>query len=436
MGEHGALVPGTILARSYELVRELAHGGMGTVWEARHLRLSSPIAVKVLRGIGDASSETFRRFRREAEIASQLGHPHIVKVLDFDALPDGSPFLVMELLRGESLRDRIGRGPLGLELALDLTRQIGSALHAAHRAGIVHRDLKPENIFLSQVAGQDRPHAVLLDFGISKLASAGTALTQEGTIFGTPQYMAPEQADQAETDARTDQYALAAVYEMLCGAPAFEPGPSLKVLYRVVNTCPPRLDARAPGIAPAIAVVVESAMAKAPAQRFPDVLHFVHELERATGASAPTIAVGGARSFEPTLPPADGAPLPPDANAPTLPPEGAADPAAPTLASSGTGPPAPVVAATTVPVVLTSRWLWVGVGGIVVALVVVIWALTRPQVAPPFRPPGPPMHAVKACKQRSVGTPCSFQNEEGALVRGQCWSPNPAFPPACRPNPR
>jgi len=301
--ETSKLEAGAVLDGTYQLTELIGSGGMGTVWQARHLRLPKAVAVKVLRESIDASSEAFLRFRREAEIASQLGHPHIVEALDFNTLADGSPYLVLEYLDGESLRGRLMRGPVPLAITVQLTRQIASALQAAHAKGVVHRDLKPENIFLCHVEGEGVPHAKILDFGISKIHSARTQLTQEGTIFGTPYYMAPEQAAGRPSEPSADQFALAAmVYEMLCGRTAFSGDNAVGVLYQVVHETPPPLASRAPQLPQGVVQAVERGMAKDPAARFPNVISFARELARAAGVEAATPAMGTA-ALAATLPP-------------------------------------------------------------------------------------------------------------------------------------
>jgi serine/threonine protein kinase len=266
---------GVVLDGTYELTARIGSGGMGTVWQARHLRLPKSVAVKVMHAEIDATSEGFARFRREAEIASQLGHPHIVEALDFNTLPGGAPYLVLEFLRGESLRQRLERGPLPLAQAIPLTRQVASGLHAAHGRGIVHRDLKPENIYLCQVEGEGAVFIKILDFGISKILDRETRLTQAGAVFGTPQYMSPEQAMGKESDARSDQFALASiVFEMLAGQAAFSGSQVVQVLFQVVHQPPPPLGQLVPSLPAAVVQVVEQGMAKSPEDRFPDVMAF------------------------------------------------------------------------------------------------------------------------------------------------------------------
>ncbi|MFY0575165.1 serine/threonine-protein kinase [Cystobacter fuscus] len=246
---------GSVLRGTYEITSLLGKGGMGAVYLARHRRLpGKQVAVKVLRGGADLSPEQYARFRREAEIASRLGHPNIVEVLDFDTLEDGTPFLVMEYLRGESLEQRLERGPLTLEETMSLTRQIGSGLTAAHRAGVVHRDLTPANVWLvpMELGGSAGTRVKLLDFGISKMLDSQTIQTQDSVLMGTPQYMAPEQAmgRNSTVDARTDLFALGCiVYEMLSGRSPFEGEDNgiLQVIDRIIHSQPEPLMLLRPG---------------------------------------------------------------------------------------------------------------------------------------------------------------------------------------------
>ncbi len=275
------IAAGTVVGETYEVIRQLGRGGMGAVWEAHHKRLpGKKVAIKVLHGEVAADRESLVRFRREAEIASRLGHPNIVEVHDFNSLPSGAPYLVLEFLEGESLDARIARGPLSSEETLSIVRQIGSALRAAHREGVVHRDLKPQNVFMA-LSGDAGEVAKVLDFGISKIRGSQTVKTQESSMLGTPQYMAPEQATgkHDEVDARTDVFALGAmVYEMLCGAPAF-PGQTIpEVVFKVVYQDPDPLAEKVKGLSEDLAGAVHKALAKDRNERFPDVDSFVEAL--------------------------------------------------------------------------------------------------------------------------------------------------------------
>jgi serine/threonine-protein kinase len=275
---------GTVLRDTYELTSLLGKGGMGSVFLARHLRLpGKQVAVKVLLRSDDLSEEQFARFRREAEIASQLGHPNIVEVLDFHSLEDGTPYLVMEYMRGESLAQRLRKGRLSMREAFSIARQMGSALQAAHRAGVVHRDLKPANVFLvpTETEGMATERVKLLDFGISKLLGSQTLQTQDDVLMGTPRYMAPEQAmgRNREVDARSDIFAFGCiVYEMLCGDSPFAGGTIAEVVYRVVNEHPESLASRVPDLPARAVAAVDRALAKAPKDRYPDVATFIAEL--------------------------------------------------------------------------------------------------------------------------------------------------------------
>jgi serine/threonine-protein kinase len=275
---------GTVLGETYEVTRMIGRGGMGAVYEARHLRLPGKrVAVKVLLGAAATDREAFARFRREAEIASQIGHPNIIEVLDFNVLPSGTPYLVLEFLDGEDLATRLARGKLSLEQTLYIVRQIGSALHAAHRADVVHRDLKPANIFLcpTDVGGELHDQVKVLDFGISKIRGSQTVQTQEATLLGTPQYMSPEQASgkNQELDQRTDVFSLGSiVYEMLAGEPAFSGGNLVALVFKVVYEANPSLAKTVPGLEARVVDAVTKAMAKDPAQRYQDVATFIADL--------------------------------------------------------------------------------------------------------------------------------------------------------------
>ncbi len=283
---------GSVIADTYTIEGLLGRGGMGAVFVASHLRLPGKrVAIKVLHP-ELVDDEIFARFQREAEIASRLGHPNIVTVLDFNITPEGVPYLVLELLEGHTLADRIAEGPMPLGEIVPIVRQLGSALAAAHAEGIVHRDLKPQNIFLvpTNVGGDEVDAAKILDFGISKIRGSMTVQTQAQALLGTPQYMAPEQAKGAndDIDQRTDLFALGViVYEMLCGAPAFAGTSVAEVVFKVVYEPAPALALRAPGTPPAVIAAVEKAMQKAVGDRFATVSDFVHALTGETLAPRP-----------------------------------------------------------------------------------------------------------------------------------------------------
>ncbi|HMA17541.1 MAG TPA: serine/threonine-protein kinase, partial [Thermoanaerobaculia bacterium] len=216
----------------YELVAPVGAGGMGEVYRAKDTRLDRTVAVKVLPSHLSASAEVRQRFEREAKTISQLSHPHICALYDVGN-QDGVEFLVMEYLEGETLADRLAKGPLPFEHVLRYGLEIADALDKAHRQGIVHRDLKPGNVMVTKSGVK------LLDFGLAKAMSPsvtrsgasltalptearGSNLTEEGTILGTFQYMAPEQLEGRDADGRTDIFAFGAVlYEMTTGKKAF-----------------------------------------------------------------------------------------------------------------------------------------------------------------------------------------------------------------------
>jgi eukaryotic-like serine/threonine-protein kinase len=204
---------GTVLGGKYRIIRKIGSGGIGAVYEAEHVALGSHVAVKVLRGAAAADAAEIARLRREARVQVSIEHSNVVRTLDLDQMPDGSIFVVMELLHGASVAERLrASGPLAPGFAIPVFMQVCRALEAAHKLGIVHRDLKPGNVFVCE----DRSVKVL-DFGMSKFAEA-ESLTQEGYTLGTPEYMSPEQCIGAPVEPRTDLYAFGVLmYEALTG---------------------------------------------------------------------------------------------------------------------------------------------------------------------------------------------------------------------------
>jgi serine/threonine protein kinase len=281
---------GETLRGTYRVLRTLDQGGMGLVFEAEHARLRRHVAVKVLARHLTSDAQALARFNREAEIISQLEHPHIVQILDFDTTEQGEPYIVMELLRGESLSARLERdGCLPIPEAVRIVHQVASGLFAAHQAAIIHRDLKPANIFLTEMAGQGTL-VKLLDFGISKRVGAGRSLTGEFDVLGTPDYMAPEQAlgRTANVDHRGDQYALAVIaFEMLSGQTPFSGADIMELLHKVVSTEAPSIERFAPHVPSAVAAVLKRGLEKDPEARYPSVLDFAVALSSACECSLP-----------------------------------------------------------------------------------------------------------------------------------------------------
>jgi serine/threonine protein kinase len=301
---------GIVLHGSYRLVSQIGYGGMGVVYEAVHTRLPGRFAVKVLLRSLMAYPEAIARFAREAEIMSELRHPHVVQIVDFNVTDEQQPYFVMEHLDGRDLEVELSdRGRLPLGETVSMVRAIASALGVAHRRGIVHRDLKPSNIFLCDVEGWQEPFVKVLDFGISKMRSAGRITNRGSSLVGTPHYMAPEQATGAldEIDGRTDQFALAAMaYAMLTGNDAFAGEDQVSVLYQIVHE-PPRPMARWGGWDHAgVQDVLFRALAKRPADRYETITEFASALTVAAadpgaGAGATTFTIAGSRDQSGTV---------------------------------------------------------------------------------------------------------------------------------------
>jgi len=286
------ITPGTRLG-PYEVVAPLGAGGMGEVYRARDTRLDRSVAIKVLPAELAHHAELRARFEREAKTISSLNHPNICALYDV-----GDNYLVMELLEGENLADRIARSPIPIEQLLRIGVEIADALDKAHRRGIIHRDLKPANIMLTKSG------AKLLDFGLAKENPLGgdtqtddtvaKALTSEGMIVGTFQYMAPEQLEGANADARTDIFALGAVlYEMATGRRAFDGKSRASLIASILGTQPPPIAQLRPMTPPALDRLVQACLAKDPDDRWQtahDVmleLRFITESSSAAGVPAP-----------------------------------------------------------------------------------------------------------------------------------------------------
>ena len=272
----------------YRLIEKIGEGGMGVVWKAEDTRLHRHVALKFVPEAGTENTDAVDRHLREARAASALNHPNICAIHDIGEW-EGRRFIVMELLEGRGLDERIGHGPLDVEAAIELAIQIADALDAAHAKGIVHRDIKPANIFVT-----DRGQSKVLDFGLAKLSTDSeekpgpddatrTSLdaTTPGSVMGTVSYMSPEQALGKTLDARTDVFSLGVVlYEMITGRRAFKGTTSAAVFDAILNrapTAPVELNAQVPA---ELERIVNKALEKEPALRYQSAAGLAADLRR------------------------------------------------------------------------------------------------------------------------------------------------------------
>ncbi len=412
------LQPGMVLRGKYEILGKLGAGGMAAVYRARHLAFGEVRAIKVVNSRLADDEDFLRRFRHEAVVARRLQHPNAVRVDDLDRTEDGRPFIVMEFVEGQNLREVVRhQGALSLRRAVVIARQVAAALAAAHELGIIHRDIKPDNILLT--GSGEAETAKVLDFGIAKmkesaLGDSGAVATRTGMVVGTPQYISPEQAmgrRGSDLDGRADLYSLGVVlYEMVTGRLPFESDTAMGIILHHLQTPPPEPREVRPdlGIPDSLSAVLMRALQKEPDKRFPsatamatalqEVLVALPEDTRATeaeGASSARPLTPPPIPFDidrhetrvmPRTPPVPGrAPLPAAATARSTPPPIPQTPApAPTMAAAAPSPPSwtPVPS----PTVLTSAGG--SVGG----------RATPPPLPPPplpgscttvFEPPGP-----------------------------------------------
>ena len=410
---------GDELAGRYRLIDPIGAGGMGEVWRGEQIALGRAVAIKVLHTVqgapGTPSTSAGRgaeaRFRREAELVAKVEHRNVVDIIDFGTA-DGVQFLVMPLLSGETLGERMARSP-GPQLSelVALLRPVLSGLAAIHDAGIVHRDLKPANVFLVRDADGVVPK--LLDFGISREEeqSSGTALTQDGIMMGTPQYMAPEQFESASNvDARADVFSVGAIlYEALTGQPPYVGGDPFTIYRKILAGEGQRLDVLRTDLPSGLCELVHRALATDPEERFPSAramrealdalvssgtlvgvtaadfpslnrhLHVHNEISDAPTAMAPGMAA--------STPPASMAALAPTASAAPAP-----------TANPATTQTTTAVAASPTTTSSSVKWL-MAMGGLGVVALVVLLALQSTQP-----PPTPPTH--------DVATPPSASSDE------------------------
>ncbi len=299
-----------ILNGQFKILKKIGTGGMGAVYKALQPDMNRMVAVKILHAKLKNRKDLVSRFRREARAMSHLTHPNTVKVLLYGELDDGELYIVMEYLDGKNLNQVVRReGPLTVDRAVPVLMQVCGALEEAHQLGIIHRDLKPENIFLTNSGGLT-DFAKVLDFGLAKvtereLRPGSIMLTQEGMVFGTPEFMSPEQAQGKTLDHKSDIYSLAVIlYEALTGKLPFDARSSMEYIQLHVTRQPIALDERIPGKAfpPGLGEVIAKALSKDPTGRH----HSAAELAEALRPFGPA-----GFAVEIPLPKSDPIPLPP-----------------------------------------------------------------------------------------------------------------------------
>src|SRR5687767_11170413 len=300
-----------ILGGQFRILEKIGTGGMGSVYKASQPAMNRMVAIKILHPKLAGRKDLTSRFRREARAMSQLTHPNTVKVFMYGELEDdGSLYIVMEMLEGRNLNQTVRKeGPLPIERAIPILIQCCGALQEAHDLGIVHRDLKPENIFLSRQGGiADFPK--VLDFGLAKVTErqmqpGSVILTQEGMVFGTPEFMSPEQAQGKTLDARSDTYSLAVIlYETLTGKLPFTARTPMEYIQKHVIEPPIALSERVPDrrFESGLDAVLNKALAKKPDDRFQSAAEFAESLRPFGGAAAmaiPSIRIASSVVVEP-----------------------------------------------------------------------------------------------------------------------------------------
>ena len=341
LAEANEWTDGAVIRGKYRILGKLGQGGMATVYKALHMGFDEVRALKVIHPELAGDLSFVKRFGQEAALTRKLQHPNAVRVEDIDQADDGRPFMVMEFIEGESLKDVIQRqAPMPVARVCSISKQVAGALEAAHQLGMIHRDIKPGNILLTQSSPGGEPEEVakVLDFGIAKIKeghlAAGATLTRTGTSVGTPAYMSPEQAmgtAGAELDGRADLYSLGVVmYEMLTGELPIKAESEVQMLIAQINTPPQPIRARRPELPAGIGAVVMRCLEKDPARRPASAAALIALIE----ASERGVAAGAAPDEMPTV---------------------------------ATPRPVPMETPSAVPPRLPRRWVWVA---LLVALVV------------------------------------------------------------------
>ena len=290
-----ALTSGSKLG-PYEIVALLGAGGMGEVYRARDSRLKREVAIKVLPQALSLDADRLRRFEQEALATAALNHPNILAVFDIGT-SEGSPYVVSELLEGETLRERVRTGPIAVRKALDYALQIAHGLAAAHEKGIIHRDLKPENLFVTKDG-----RVKILDFGLAKLTQAesgshtslptATHGTEAGMVLGTAGYMSPEQVRGKAVDPRSDIFSFGAIlYEMLSGKRAFHGDTPADTMSAILKEDPPELNETNRTVSPALERIVQHCLEKNPEARFHSASDIAFDLEHLSGISGSTARI-------------------------------------------------------------------------------------------------------------------------------------------------
>jgi serine/threonine protein kinase len=286
-GIDAQLQPGQILARRYRVISLIGHGGMGSVYKVEQILLNKVCALKTLNA-AKISDDAWRRFQYEAKAAALLDHPCLIKVLDMGLIDDEHPFFTMELAAGQPLANMLKNGPLPLDMVLEIFHQLALALGYAHSQGVIHRDLKPSNIIIQPANETDELKVKVVDFGIAKVIgrdgdTEATNLTKTGEIFGTPNYMSPEQCMGRAIDDRADIYSLGCVlFESLTGNPPFISDTALSTMLKHQSEPAPTLkEATLGGSYPQdLELVISKLLAKHPGQRYQTLLDLAYDLSR------------------------------------------------------------------------------------------------------------------------------------------------------------